>query len=59
MEIIGRLNAVNAAETMPEIRAMINDLWNELKHPANDICQPAARLLKVKENIFRTSFPFF
>ena len=50
MEIIGRLNAVNAAETMPQIRHMINDLWTELKHPDPKICQPGARLLQV--NVF-------
>ena len=50
MEIIGRLNAVNAAETMPQIRSMISDLWTELKHPELEICQPAAKLLQVRFN---------
>ena len=65
MEIIGRLNAVNAAETMPQIRHMINDLWTELKHPELEICQPAARLLQVmtiqnnRHNYFFQIIQFF
>lgn len=44
MEIIGRLNAMNAAETMPHIRMMINDLWTQLQMPD----QASARLLEVR-----------
>ena len=47
MKIIGRLNAANAAETMPQIRYMITKLWDELQLPELEISKPAARLLQV------------
>ena len=47
MTVIGRLSAVNAAETMPQIRNMIVNLWKEIENRDPAVCRPAASLLQV------------
>ena len=47
MKIIGRLNKFNKSETMPDIRNMINELWQEIDNPNNKVKQGGARLIKV------------
>ena len=37
MKIIGRLNKFNKSETMPDIRNMINELWQEIDNPNNKV----------------------
>ena len=46
MKIIGRLNTVNAAETMPQIRNMMRELWKEIVNSDPAVCRPAASLLQ-------------
>ena len=46
MTVIGRLSAVDAAETMPQIRNMIVNLWKEIENRDPAVCRPAASLLQ-------------
>ena len=47
MTVIGRLSAVDAAETMPQIRNLIVSLWKEVENRDPTVCRPAASLLQV------------